>query len=303
MLRSGAALMIYASACFSVLAAVVKHLTADLPAIELVFWRALLAFPVLALVLRRRRVHPVPKAKGLMLVRVLFGAAAMTLFYVALGELPITDALLLAKMQPLWIALLAPLVLHERASAATFASIGTSVLGVVLVLQPSLEVSVAGGLAIVASTLLSALAHMSIRRLSATDEPDVIVLGFVAGTAVLTAPVALAVMVWPTPEQWLYLGLVAALATAGQLLMTRAYATEEAPVVATAGYTTVLYGVLLGVLVFGERPPVLTWIGGALLVTAGLGLVWSRRRVTARAFGTPSLDVAEPVSASERRSR
>jgi len=303
MLRSGAALMIYASACFSVMAAVVKHLSADLPVVELVFLRSLLALPVIAFLVRRRHRNPIPIAKRLMLIRIVLGAAAMTMFFFALGELPITDALLLAKMQPLWIALLAPVVLKERASPATVTCIVISLVGVVLVLQPSLEVSVAGGLAILASTLLSSLAHMSVRRLSATDEPDVIVLGFVAGTTLLILPFALPFMVWPTTQQWLWLVVIAAAATTGQLLMTRAYATEEAPVVAAAGYATVVYGVLLGVLVWDEWPAPLTWAGGAVLITAGLALVWSRRRVAARAFGTPSLDVAQPLSGSTRRSR
>jgi drug/metabolite transporter (DMT)-like permease len=65
---------------------------------------------------------------------------------------------------------------------------------------------------------------------------------------------------------------VGAFATAGQLLLTRAYAVERAPVVAAASYAGVLWAFLLDLIVFGETPTVWVFAGGGLVVLSSLYL-------------------------------
>jgi drug/metabolite transporter (DMT)-like permease len=276
--------MILASVCFSLLAALVKFVSPRIPVFEIVLWRCVLALPIMAWLLKHRKVPLVATRLRLVAVRTLFGFVAMSLFFFSLSQLYLADAVLLAKMQPLWIAMLAPWLLKERPSVSTLASVVVSMLGVALILQPSLSLSATGAAAVVASALASAIAHLTIRRLSADDDPGVIVFNFMAGTALLALPLAAPTAVIPCWIDALALTGIAVLATMGQVLLTRAYAVEEAPVVAAAGYASVVFGVLWGLLFWSEVPTALTWIGGVLLVVSGLALVWFRRHVAGHAY-------------------
>ena len=63
---------------------------------------------------------------------------------------------------------------------------------------------------------------------------------------------------------------MAGFATLGQLFMTHAYRAGEAPGVAAAGYASVVFSALLGWLFWSEAPSTAAWMGGGLVVAAGL---------------------------------
>jgi len=182
---------------------------------------------------------------------------------------------------------LAPLLLSERAGAAVWVSLGLALAGVVLVLQPSLQVGNTAGLLRIAGAACSAGAHMAIRRLSADDAPEVVVFGFLGLSAAAVAPFAVAMFVVPTPMEALGLVAVAVAGTAGQLLLTSAYAVERAPAVSTASYASTLFSVALGWALFGDLPSLPVWIGGALVVASGVLLLRSRAGAPPRAWAAP----------------
>ncbi len=269
--------MLVASAIFSLMAALVKLVAPRIPTLEIVAVRCALPVPFLIWLIRRRGVSVIARNRRLILLRAAAGLTAMSLFFWALGELPIGDTLLLGRSQPVLVALLAPLLLRERLTPAALLSLVLSITGVALVLQPTLNVGNVAGLAVLGGAMASAVAHIIVRRLSADDDPMVIVLDFTVLTAAVALPIAAPLAVVPGPFDALALVGIAALATAGQLLLTGAYAIEEAPVVAAASYASVAFGVVWGFLFWGEIPAMLVWIGGALVVGAGILLLWSRR--------------------------
>ena len=276
--------MLGASALLSAMAALVKALAPRLPAMELVFFRSLLALPLLYLLVRRKGASLLPVNRWLVSFRAFSGTAAMFLYFWGLGQMPLADGMIIGKVQPLLIALLAPLLLHERVKGGVWLAALLSFAGVWLILEPTLRVGELGGVAFLASALFSALAHMSLRRLSVADGPMVIVWSFTLITTVITAPLMLADFVMPTALEWLALFAIALLGTLGQLLMTRAYAVEEASVVSASGYSGVLWGVFWGFILWGEAPGTTVWLGGALVVLGGMALLWLRRGLGPRDF-------------------
>ena len=73
---------------------------------------------------------------------------------------------------------------------------------------------------------------------------------------------------------------VGVLATAAQLLMTRAYGTGKPLVNASLQYLGIVFSALYGVLIFGDLLGLLSWIGILLIVVAGLGATLLRARTT-----------------------
>jgi drug/metabolite transporter (DMT)-like permease len=116
--------------------------------------------------------------------------------------------------------------------------------------------------------VLSAGAFVAVRALRRTDEPLVVVFWFALVATPAALPALLLDLRWPSlGELGLLLGIGLTVQGA-QMLMTRALHSDPASRVATVGYLQIVYGFVLGALVFGESLTPLS-IGGAVLVVAG----------------------------------
>jgi S-adenosylmethionine uptake transporter len=58
--------------------------------------------------------------------------------------------------------------------------------------------------------------------------------------------------------------------TLGQLAMTRAYGKGSAIVTAALSYSGIVFAAILGSVLFGDRLPLVAWLGIALVVAAGI---------------------------------
>ncbi len=276
--------MIWAALFFSVMAALVKATAGAVPTAQLVFWRSALPLPFLYVFMRRAGISFRPKNPWFVLLRAALGCVAMALSFYAVPRLHLSDAALLQQAQPIMVAAAAPFFLGERASAATLGSIATSIAGVLMILQPSIEVGNFAGVIMLLSAMASALGFLTVRRLSADDSPWMIIGAFYVLAAVLSAPLALADFTLPALLPGLAVAGVALTATLGQIFMTRAFAADAAPVVAAASYLSVVFGAVLGALFWGERPGPLSIAGAVLTVGSGIALVYLRRQGAAGAY-------------------
>jgi drug/metabolite transporter (DMT)-like permease len=127
---------------------------------------------------------------------------------------------------------------------------------------------------------MSAAAHLALRRVATENRGPAIVFWFHGGMLVLALGALLGAGTKPTAPPrdlwWILLG-VGAFATAGQLLITRAYAVERAPVVAAASYAGVLWAGLLDLVLFGQVPSWTAVGGGSLVLASSLWLVLRAR--------------------------
>jgi len=185
---------------------------------------------------------------------------------------------ILIRIQPVWVALLAPFVVGDRPGGRVWLSLGLAVIGVGLVLGPSVGTGIVSlaGLAALASSLFSALAHLQLRKLGRTDHPDVIVLNFTVLLLVFGGLLTIPVAEMPEPGHWPYLVGLAMGAMMGQMFMTSAYKAAPAPLVATVGYVALPVAAVLDWLVFDHTPTLWAVAGGVLIIVAGVFLAWQR---------------------------
>ncbi len=275
----GAAFMAGASFGFGGMTVMVKLMNAELPEQELVFWRSLFALPlILAVVLRARR-DLIAVNRWSMLRRTLFGFAAMLMFFYALSRMTLAESAILIKLQPIWVALLAPLVVGERPGGKVWAALTAALAGAFLVLGPSISTGVISlaGLAALGASLFSALAHLELRRLGRTDHSEVVVLNFTVLLIVFGGLLSIPVAEMPEPSHWPLLAGLGLFATIAQFLMTRAYQSAPAPLVATIGYLSLPVAALLDWAVFQTIPSWWTVFGGLLIIAAGVALVLGKQ--------------------------
>lgn len=279
-MRRAPLLMIVASLLLTVMVAAVKVARAELSTFDVMLWRCATALPLAWLFARTRGTGLTVGHRGWMAARALLGFAAMTCFFTSTYGLALADVSILFKLQPIFVVALAPLVLgrSERSGPLVLVVIALGLLGSGLIIGPGLAVGNVYGLWAVGAAILAAAAHVALRKLGETDPPAVIVFWYqavctvlaVAGIFVMTgAPPAL-----PPLHLWPWLALTGITATAGQLVMSEAYRLERASVVAAASYVGPLWAMLGDLIVFGALPTRWALSGGALVIAAGLVLVF-----------------------------
>ncbi len=275
----GVILMLAASASFATMAALIKGIGPEIPLSQLIFLRCWLAAPFLLAVIVQRGVPALVQAKKALIWRTLFGMTAMHCFFYALTHMPLADCVFIGRAQPLMLALFAPVMVGEHAPKAAWVAIITGLCGVVLIMNPSMNWSLAAWVAL-AGAATSAIAHLLVRRLNRTDAPLAIVFNFIVLTGLTTAIWVVPSFVPLSARQWLLIAGVALFASLGQLLMTAAYRRDRAPAVAAASYSSIILSVLYGYLFWDEMPQAIVFAGAGLIMVGGLILVKSRWKVS-----------------------
>ncbi|RMF85258.1 MAG: DMT family transporter [Nitrospirae bacterium] len=218
------------------------------------------------------------------LLRALAGLSAMYCFFYALGRLPLAEAILLNYTMPLFIPLVAWLWLREPVTPGLAAAAVVGFAGLLLILRPGAAPVSPAALAGLVSGLFGAVAMVSIRRLTRTEPTFRIVFYFaLVATAVSAVPLAWA---WepPPPRLWPALAGSGLFATAGQLFLTRGYASAPAAQVGPFVYLAVVFAGLMGWAAWGEVPEPSAVAGMALVAVAG-GVALRARAASAAAPG------------------
>jgi len=277
--RRGLLFMVGATFAFTAMITLVKTLRETMPTLDVMFWRGLVGTPF-AFALARRDGTLWVVRRDLVALRALLGFGAMFCFYTATRMLTVADLSFIHKLQPILVAIVAPLVLGrgERGGSRVWLVLVAGVTGCALLLAPQGVAGWRGGLWGLGAAFFSAGAHITVRKLGATDRPAAVVLWF---QIVMTA-VAGVVMVGVegrtpsfAPSVWPMILGVGIAAVAGQVMLTTAYKLERAAPVAAASYVQAVWALGVDLVVFDVTPTVWGLLGGAFIVAGGLLLLRS----------------------------
>jgi len=280
--------MVAATAAFVGMSVCVKVLReAGASTAEVIFFRTAPGLAWLWVELRvRRQLELRPHRRDLVYLRSLFGVAAMATSFFAVQALSLVQHNVLSLLQPVFVALLAPLLLRERLHAVLLLALLLAGGGALLVLAPGPElgaVPLVPAAIGVASALLSALAHMMIRRTAATEHPEVVVFHFAAHATLFGLLWSLGagelgrLFALVSPATLLPLAGLAVLGVLGQLAMTRAYGHAPAVLVSIVAYVGIPMSLVADLLLWDARAGLTSALGAALMVGAGLLLTRSPR--------------------------
>ena len=267
----GALWMVAASTCFAIVTVLVKILGAELHPFAIVFFRSVFGVTViLPFLMRHGLTISRTRRPGLHLIRLACSTVSITAAFYAITHMPLAAATLLSFTRPLFMILLAVLLLCEvvrwRRGLATL--VGFS--GVVIMLRPTGMILQSAAF----SALLSAAAisgALAIIRQQAAEDGPITLMAWYAFRLVITTLVP-ALPVWQTPDgmQWVYLLAVAVFSSAGQYLLIRAFAIGEATVMNPIDYMQIILAALLGFVFFSEIPSIWTGVGAIVIVVSTL---------------------------------
>lgn len=266
--------MLVAGFLFAAAGLCVKLGSQDFGAAELGFYRSIVTM-IAAWGFIRATGGTVKSAfMGTHLLRGIVGAASLLGYFHAITQLPLATAITLNYTSPLFLAIATTVVLGERFSPWLVVAIALGFLGVALLLQPSFEGGKEGPAMVgLFSGVLAAWAYLSVRTLGKLGEPDWrVVFWFGATASAVCAAWQLGTGGF-SPVRWGNAWLILALGAAGlgaQLAMTRAYRTGNTLVVGTFSYSTIVFGTLATIAIWGEALSWLEWIGMAVIVASGI---------------------------------
>lgn len=277
--------MLCATIAFVGMQAVVKDARAHgLDPAAVMFVRTAPGLPFLWWVLHKRGERLAPDRPGNLFVRSLFGSVAMATNFTAMRYMSLGQFSTLQLSQPVFVALIAPLLLKERVRAATWLAIALAGAGALVLAVPENEgraLNAFGASLGITSALASAFAMIWVRKATETDPAERVVFYFAAWVSLLSLAVGLARGSFAdfaaAAESPAHLALwivgMAGFGTLGQVLMTRAYVHGEATLVAVVGYSGVLFSMLLDLALFAIAPAESAFWGAGLMIAAAVIIV------------------------------
>lgn len=271
---------------------------------QVILIRALIG---LALVLGVMAVSPrgmrqvLTRRRGAHLLRVSVVMVSNVTYFVGLSLMPLADAVATAFVAPLIVTAMSALILGEVVGPRRWAAVAVGMAGVVVMTRPGSGVIQPAAILVLISAFCYASSHMMTRRMRDTE--SAMTLNFYVQIGFLAVSAAMGLwagdghlaqapgstweflfrpwMVPPIEDWWAFAGTGLAVGIGG-LMMSQAYRTTEAALIAPFEYVGMPMAIFWGVVVFGTWPDATAWVGIALICGAGLYTLWRetvRRKV------------------------
>jgi drug/metabolite transporter (DMT)-like permease len=210
-------------------------------------------------------------------------------YYLALAALPLATCVGLYFTAPLFITLMSALLLGERVDAGRWVAICVGFAGVLIVVRPGSAIFEAAALLPVFAALAYGFAQILARKIGENESASVMT--FYANAVYIAGGLGLALLFgnggsgdglhpsvaflvrgWVNPSfnDLLLMATCGVIAAAGLTLLSHAYRSARASIIAPFEYTAIILSVAYGWFIWGEWPDPVSWIGIAIVIGAGL---------------------------------
>ena len=275
----GGSFMIGAMAAFAAEDALIKAASETLPAGQILILFGLggaLLFAALAMI-DGKPLFSAAVVSRPMLARVVFEVVGRLFYVLALALIPLSTATVILQATPLVVVIGAAVFFGESVGWRRWGAVVLGMIGVLVIVKPGTE----------AFSLLSLLAVIGMigfagRDLASRAAPRSLatsILGLYGFLAVLVAGVLFsfwqrAPFVVPDRDAALYLTVAVPVGVGAYALLMRAMRTGDVSAVTPLRYTRLLFGIALGIVLFGERLNTSIIVGSAFILLSGLFVIW-----------------------------
>lgn len=282
----GAVLMMVSMAAFTFNDAFMKMISAKLPLFQILMLRGILTTCLIALVMLAmgRLRFAVPREdRWLVFTRVVAEAASAYFFLTALFNMPIANVSAIMQALPLAITLAAAVFFREPVGWRRLSAIFVGFFGVMLIIRPGAEDFTIYSLYTLAAVIVVTIRDLATRRLSAETPSMTVTFYSSLGVTFFFAMAA--------PSQgWVPVDGYAAMMIAGASVMViggyicsiMVMRIGEISFVATFRYTSLVWALLLGWLVFGDWPKPVTLLGASIVIGSGVFMLLRERQINRR---------------------
>lgn len=264
----GVILMLSSAFFLSVNALFVKML--DFPLYEKIFVRNLLGVLIILPLLSKVDFKLNKEQSWKLLLRSFFGLMGLITYYFAIENMILSDAAMLNKLNVFFVMLFSVIFLGEKLQRFQLVSIVIAFVGALFVIKPSFDSEITASLIAVLSAMFAGAAYTTLRSLSGSVKPFVVVFYFSLFTTIISFVVMISTG-YRLPNTMEAIGLLTmgASATVGQVMMTKAYKYAEASKLSIYNYSSIIFSLIFTFLVLSDAPDLYSILGGLLIILAG----------------------------------
>ncbi|MFL2840499.1 MAG: DMT family transporter [Pseudohongiellaceae bacterium] len=264
----GALFMLLATFVFAVMTVFVKLLP-NIPVLEIIFFRAIFSIIVCLYSLLRARIPVFGNNKTILVTRGLAGVIALSMNYYLIQVVPLAAASTLTYLAPIFTTILGIFFVKEKVSVKQFLFFALSFSGILVIQGFDNRISFFHLFVGISASMVMGIAYNCVRKLSSTEHPLVIMFYFPLLCLPLTGLWVIFNWVMPKELEWFYLLMVGLTSQVAQYYLTRAYQITEIATVSIVNYTSIIYTIVLGFIIFDESFNSMTYLG-MVLVCAGV---------------------------------
>jgi len=270
--KLGILLMLGGMFLFSAVDTQAKFLTDTFHPAQIIWFRQLgLFIGVLILIGMKGSAVLSTRQPLLQLTRGGLAICSAVLFVYAIRHAELADAVAVSFVAPFFLTILGAIFLGEKVGIRRWSAVVIGFIGAMIIIRPGTGAVHPAVLLVVIAALFYALRQVIGRKLADTDKTHTtIAYTAIIGSLLITLPMP---FVWITPEtgtQIILIITMSLMAAVAEILVIRALEVAEAVVVAPIHYTLIIWGTMYGYIVFGHFPDTWTWIGTAVIISAGV---------------------------------
>lgn len=260
--------MLLSTLSFAFMNVLVKKL-GNMPGMEMVFFRCGISMLFCFNILYRNKIDWKGSNRARLIARGTFGTIAVYTFFITIQNMPLGTAVTIQYLSPIFTTIIAIFLLKEKVKLPQWLFFAISFAGVLVIKGFDTRISVAMLAIGIVSALASGMAYNMVRSLKEKEHPIVVVLHFqIIGTIL---GFVFAAFNWRMPQgwEWFYLVMTGVLTQIGQVNLTKALQLEKIAHVSIFNYLGIIYALIFGFVLFGERYDWLAF-AGIILVIGGV---------------------------------
>lgn len=286
---------------------IIKRFSGEYPLHQMVFLRSGIALFFTLILLQLEGGWRILKTDqpGLHAVRAVMVFASNMTFFAALAVLPLSDATALFFIAPIMITVLSIPILGERVGPRRWGAVIVGFCGTLIMVRTQSEARDEISIWIYLLPILAALFYATMqvltRKLAKTRASAMAfyiqitfvllcgISGLIVGSGQFIDSVEhpslvflLRAWIIPSTNDMSYFVLIGVLATGVGYCLSQAYRSAPAATIAPFEYVLLPMSIVWGWIIFGDWPGLPVWFGGAIIIAAGLYVIWREHKVASQ---------------------
>lgn len=271
-----------AIASFSFMAVAGRELAADYDTFEIMFYRSLVGvIIVVALTTLNKRWHEVhTKNFRQHFLRNIFHFTGQNLWFYAVAVIPLAQVFALEFTSPLWVVILAPLLLGEKMTRIRGFSAILGFIGILIVTRPNPETFEIGLLVAASAAIFFALTILLTKRLT-RDNSITCILFYLTATQLALGLITAGYdgdIALPTADSALFLFLVGCAGLLAHFCLTNALSIAPATVVVPIDFARLPVIAIVAMVLYNEPLEIWVFVGALIIFAANYLNIWNETR-------------------------
>jgi drug/metabolite transporter (DMT)-like permease len=267
---------------FFALMNVCVKLLPHIPAVEIVFFRALVSLILSVIVLKINGIDLWGSNKKLLILRGTVGMISLILYFRLMQLIPLASAVTILFLAPIFTNILGIFIVKERVHPLQWIFFLVSFSGILFL--NGFDTRIQGTHLVIGifASIFSGLAYNFIRKIKTSEHPLVIIFYFPLVTMPITGFISAFSWKMPAGYDWLILVAIGFLTQLAQYFMTLSYQSEELSKVANLRYLSIIFAWSFGFFIFNETYDLFAYAGMLLAVLGVLLNLWFKKRLMVR---------------------